>query len=71
MSIKDDYYIKEIDYHTAMNVVVKCHYAHRTAPCTRAFGLFSKPLGRIVGVLRRDPEGCSRHDQETGRRESR
>lgn len=50
MSIKDDYYIREINYHTAMNIVVRCHYAHRIAPCTRAFGLYSNKLNRIVGV---------------------
>lgn len=51
MSIKDNYYVKEINYQTAMDVVVKCHYAHRIAPCTVAFGLYSKELGRLVGVV--------------------
>ena len=51
MSIKDKYYIREVNYHTAMNIVIKCHYAHRQAPCTRAFGLFSRELKRIVGVV--------------------
>ena len=51
MSIKDDYYIKEIDYNTAENIVVKCHYAHRKAPYTHAFGLFSKNPNKIVGVV--------------------
>ena len=51
MSIKDNYYIKEIDHKTAMNIVIKCHYAHRSAPYTRAFGLFSKSPHRIVGVV--------------------
>lgn len=51
MAIKDDYYIKEIDYTTAENIVVKCHYAHRKAPYTHAFGLFSKHPNKIVGVV--------------------
>ena len=50
MGIKDNYYIQEINHETATNIVVKCHYAHRQAPCTHAFGLYSRPLGRIVGV---------------------
>lgn len=49
--IRDDYYIREIDYKTAMRIVVKCHYAHRIAPCSRAFGLYSNRLNRIVGVV--------------------
>lgn len=51
VSIKDDYYIKEIDYNTAESIVVKCHYAHRKAPYTHAFGLFSKSPNKIVGVV--------------------
>lgn len=51
MSIKEKYYIQEINYETAMNVVVKCHYAHRIAPCSRAFGLYSRDLNRLVGVV--------------------
>lgn len=51
MSIKDDFYIKEIDYKTAMDIVVKYHYAHRKAPYTHAFGLYQKSPNRIVGVV--------------------
>lgn len=51
MSIKDDYYIKEIDYNTAENVVIKCHYAHRKAPYTHAFGLYLKSPNKLVGVV--------------------
>ena len=51
MSIKDDYFIKEIDYHTAEDVVVKCHYAHRKAPYTHAFGLYLRKPQRLVGVV--------------------
>lgn len=50
MSIKDRYTIREIDYRTAMDVVVRCHYAHRIAPCTHAFGLYSNETGQLVGV---------------------
>lgn len=51
MSIKDDYYIKEINFTTAESVVIRCHYAHRHAPYTHAYGLFSKELKRLVGVV--------------------
>ena len=59
MSIKDLYFIKQIDYRTAMNVVIKNHYLHRTAPCSIAFGLFERSEAmsdlftsdRIVGVI--------------------
>ena len=51
MSIKDKYYIREIDYHTAENIVIKCHYAHRKAPYTHAYGLYSKSPNKIVGVV--------------------
>ena len=51
MSIRDDYYIQEVNYETAENIVVKCHYAHRKAPYTHAFGLFNRASGRICGVV--------------------
>lgn len=59
MSIKENYYIKQIDYNTAMDIVVKNHYLHRIAPCSIAFGLFENndckidlfESGRIVGVV--------------------
>lgn len=34
------YEIRQIDYKTAMAVIVREHYLHRKAPCTIAFGLF-------------------------------
>jgi hypothetical protein len=50
MSIKDDFYIKEIDYSLAMDIIVKNHYLHRKAPCSRAYGLFNKQ-NEIKGVI--------------------
>jgi hypothetical protein len=47
--IKEIFSIKEIDYKTAMDIVVKNHYLHRVAPCSYAFGLFRD--NRIVGVV--------------------
>lgn len=50
MAIKDDYFIKEIDYKTAMEIVIREHYLHRKCPCSKAFGLFDKE-NNIVGVI--------------------
>lgn len=36
----EKYHIRQIDYTTAMDVVVREHYLHRKAPCSIAFGLF-------------------------------
>jgi hypothetical protein len=41
--------IKQIDYNTAMRVVVERHYLHRKAPCSVAFGLFFN--GTLSGVI--------------------
>jgi len=49
MSIKDQYYIKSIDYKTAMHLVVTYHYLHRKPPYSQAFGLFHQD--EIVGVI--------------------
>lgn len=51
MSIKDDYYIKEIDGLTANKIVKKCHYAHRQCSAVRSFGLYSYNPNKIVGVV--------------------
>lgn len=59
MKLKDKYKIKQIDYRTAMDLVIKNHYLHRQAPCSIAFGLFEKTeeysnlfdKDRIVGVI--------------------
>lgn len=42
MGLKEKYTIKQIDYKTAMDIVVKNHYLHRKAPCSFAFGLFEE-----------------------------
>lgn len=36
----ENYHIRQIDYKTAMDVIVREHYLHRKAPCSVAFGLF-------------------------------
>lgn len=42
MKLKDKYKIKQIDYQTAMKIVIDNHYLHRKAPCSFAFGLFEE-----------------------------
>ena len=49
--IAEEYYIKEIDYATAMEMVIKNHYLHRKCPCSHAYGMFAKKTGEIVGVV--------------------
>jgi len=51
MSIKDNYEIKKIDYHTAMKIIVEKHYLHRKCPCTYSFGMFEKGTENLVGVV--------------------
>jgi hypothetical protein len=36
----ENYHIRQIDYKTAMEIIIKEHYLHRKAPCSIAFGLF-------------------------------
>ena len=36
----ENYIIRQIDYKTAMDMIVREHYLHRKAPCSVAFGLF-------------------------------
>lgn len=50
-SPKEVFYIKKIDYKTAMQMVVKNHYLHRVAPCSFAFGLFCKQSKSLIGVI--------------------
>jgi len=38
----ESYYIEQISYQQAMDIVVSNHYLHRKAPCSLAFGLFHK-----------------------------
>ena len=51
MSIKENYYIKEIDYQTATKMIVEYHYLHRRAPCRYSFGLFDKNNDELVGCI--------------------
>lgn len=51
MSIKENYYIKEIDYKKAMDIIIKNHYLHRTAPCSFSFGLFENTTSELKGVV--------------------
>lgn len=58
-SIRKRYFINQIDYKTAMDLVVKNHYLHRKCPCSQAFGLFENTdkktdlfsSNQIVGVI--------------------
>lgn len=49
-NLKNKYYISEIDFQTAMEVVIKHHYLHRRAPYSHAYGLFEKDTKKLVGV---------------------
>jgi len=51
MSLAAKYYIEKIDYKTAMDVVIEKHYLHRKAPCSHAYGLFSRETKNILGVV--------------------
>jgi hypothetical protein len=51
MALKDLYFIDTLDYNSAMDIVIKNHYLHRKAPCSKAFGLFCKFTNRVVGVV--------------------
>lgn len=51
MSIKELYYIKEIDKKIAQEIVIKNHYLHRKCSCSYAYGLFENNTNRIVGVI--------------------
>lgn len=48
----ESYYIEQVSYKQAMDIVVQKHYLHRKAPCSLAFGLFHKsdPL-TCLGVV--------------------
>lgn len=50
MSQLSGYTIKQINYKTAIDLVIEKHYLHRKAPCSLAFGLFN-PRDEIVGVV--------------------
>ena len=50
-SPKNLFYIEQIDYKTAMNLVINNHYLHRKAPCSYAFGLFCNDTKELIGVV--------------------
>jgi len=51
MSIKDNYYIKQIPYKLAIDIIIEKHYLHRKASCVFAFGLFEILTDNLVGVI--------------------
>jgi len=59
MGIRSNYYIKPINYRTAMDLIIKNHYLHRKAPCSFAFGLFERRANnrglfktdQLIGVI--------------------
>ena len=51
MSIKEDYYVKQITYNEAMDIVTQHHYLHRKSSCSFAFGLFKHDSDQIIGVI--------------------
>lgn len=50
-SPKSIFFIKEVKHKTAMKIVVENHYLHRTAPCSKSYGLFCKSCRNILGVV--------------------
>lgn len=64
----EKYHIKQIDYTTAMDVIVREHYLHRKAPCSVAFGLFlaeelkgvAEPCPKVRGCLGGWRDECDR-----------
>ena len=48
---KENYYIVQLDYKTAMDLVIKNHYLHRKAPCSFAFALMEKDVVEVRGVV--------------------
>lgn len=45
------FYIEQVDYKTATKIIVDNHYLHRQAPCSKAYGLYCKKCGNIIGVV--------------------
>jgi hypothetical protein len=50
-SPKSYFSISQIDYKTAMSVVIENHYLRRKAPCSRAYGLFCTSCQNMLGVV--------------------
>ena len=48
---KDNYIVDPIDTKAALDIVIKNHYLHRVAPCSKAFGIFEKG-GVFGGILK-------------------
>lgn len=46
----EDWTVREVDRSMALEVVIRNHYLHRKAPCSKAFGLFD-PEGSLQGVV--------------------
>jgi hypothetical protein len=51
VSLKSDYFIKKIDYQTAMSVVTVQHYLKRRCPAKFCFGMYDKSNENLVGVI--------------------
>lgn len=51
VSPKSIFYIKKVNYKTAMDMVIKYHYLHRKTPCSFAFGLFTIKDDEIIGII--------------------
>jgi hypothetical protein len=47
----ENYYIEQITYDLAMEMIVTNHYLHRKAPYSMAFGLFHKNSLECLGVI--------------------
>jgi hypothetical protein len=50
-SPKEYFQIDYINYKNAKNLIIKYHYLHRQAPCSKSFGLFCKNCNKVVGVI--------------------
>lgn len=50
LRFKNQYFIAELPYKVAMDVVIANHYMHRRCPCSHAYGLIS-PSGEIKGIV--------------------
>ena len=48
---KDNYIVDPIDTKAALDIVIKNHYLHRAAPCSKAFGIFERG-GFFGGILK-------------------
>lgn len=47
----EDYYVEQISYRDAMELVIANHYLHRKANCSLAFGLFHRGSLDCLGVI--------------------